>query len=89
MRNAAEGTDWDEGQRNVAAGTRLVNTRPSPHKEGGAAREGAALLQGLARCDHCRRRLHTHYRGRNAAPGYHCPGKVLAEGRGEYSLRPE
>jgi hypothetical protein len=30
--------------------------------------------------------LHTHYRGRNAAPGYHCPGKVLAEGRGAYCL---
>ena len=62
------------------------NTRPGPHKAGGAVREGAALLQGLARCGHCGRRLHTHYRGRNAAPGYHCPGKVLVEGRGAYCL---
>ncbi|MBV8192226.1 MAG: recombinase family protein [Alphaproteobacteria bacterium] len=62
------------------------NTRPGPHKEGGAVREGAALLQGLACCGHCGRRLHTHYRGRNAAPGYHCPGKVLTEGRGAYCL---
>jgi hypothetical protein len=30
--------------------------------------------------------LHTHYRGRNSAPGYHCPGKILVEGRGVYCL---
>lgn len=62
------------------------NTRPGPHKAGGAVREGSALLQGLAGCGHCGRRLHTHYRGRNASPGYHCPGKVLVEGRGVYCL---
>jgi DNA invertase Pin-like site-specific DNA recombinase/predicted DNA-binding protein (UPF0251 family) len=62
------------------------NTRPGPHKAGGAVREGSALLQGLAACGHCGRRLHTHYRGRGAAPGYHCPGKILVEGRGEYCL---
>ena len=49
-------------------------------------REGSALLQGLASCGHCGRRLHTHYRGRNSSPGYHCPGKVLVEGRGVYCL---
>jgi hypothetical protein len=49
-------------------------------------REGSALLQGLAACGHCGRRLHTHYRGRSYAPGYHCPGKVLVEGRGVYCL---
>jgi DNA invertase Pin-like site-specific DNA recombinase len=62
------------------------NTRPGPHKVGGAVREGSALLQGLASCGHCGRRLHTHYRGRNSTPGYHCPGKVLVEGRGVYCL---
>jgi len=62
------------------------NTRPGPHKAGGAVREGSALLQGLASCGHCGRRLHTHYRGRNSSPGYHCPGKVLVEGRGVYCL---
>jgi DNA invertase Pin-like site-specific DNA recombinase/predicted DNA-binding transcriptional regulator AlpA len=62
------------------------NTRPGPHKVGGAVREGGALLQGLASCGHCGRRLHTHYRGRNSTPGYHCPGKVLVEGRGVYCL---
>src|SRR5262249_58226058 len=48
--------------------------------------EGGALLQGLARCGHCGRRLHTHYRGRNASPRYHCAGKVLVENRGVYCL---
>src|ERR1700730_10859508 len=62
------------------------NTRPGPHKVGGAVREGSALLQSLASCGHCGRRLHTHYRGRSSAPGYHCPGKILAEGRGVYCL---
>ena len=52
------------------------NTRPGPHKVGGAVREGGALLQGLATCGHCGRRLHTHYRGRRSSPGYHCPGKI-------------
>ena len=49
-------------------------------------REGGALLQGFASCGHCGRRLHTHYRGRNSAPGYHCAGKALVEGRGVYCL---
>jgi DNA invertase Pin-like site-specific DNA recombinase len=62
------------------------NTRPEPHKSSGAVREGGALLQGLASCGHCGRRLHTHYRGRNSAPGYHCAGKVLVENRGVYCL---
>jgi DNA invertase Pin-like site-specific DNA recombinase/predicted DNA-binding transcriptional regulator AlpA len=76
--------DWQTYEANQE---RLAhNTRPGPHKAGGAAREGAALLQGLARCGHCGRRLHTHYRGRNASPGYQCPGKVLVEGRGAYCL---
>jgi DNA invertase Pin-like site-specific DNA recombinase len=67
------------------------NTRPRPHAEAGggsagAVREGGALLQGIARCGHCGRRLHTHYRGRTATPGYHCAGKVIVEGRGVYCL---
>jgi uncharacterized protein YndB with AHSA1/START domain/predicted DNA-binding transcriptional regulator AlpA len=49
-------------------------------------REGSALLQGLATCGHCGRRLHVHYRGRNSAPGYHCAGKDLVNGRGVYCL---
>ena len=49
-------------------------------------REGAALLQGLATCGHCGRKLHTHYRGKNQAPGYHCANKDLVNGRGVYCL---
>ena len=76
--------DWQTYEANQE---RLAhNMRPGPHKAGGAVREGAALLQGLARCGHCGRRLHTHYRVRNGSPGYHCPGKVLVEGRGAYCL---
>ena len=62
------------------------NTHPQPHQGGGAVREGAALLQGLATCGHCGRRLRTHYRGRNHTPGYHCAGKNIVNGRGEYCL---
>ena len=76
--------DWQTYESNQAR--IAMNTRPGPHKAGGAVREGSALLQGLASCGHCGRRLHTHYRGRTAAPGYHCPGKVLVEGRGLYCL---
>ena len=59
---------------------------PRPHQAGGAVREGSALLQGIATCGHCGRRLHVHYRGRNSAPGYHCAGKDLVNGRGVYCL---
>ncbi|HTS54002.1 MAG TPA: recombinase family protein, partial [Burkholderiales bacterium] len=62
------------------------NIRPQAHQAAGAVREGNALLQGLAVCGHCGRRLHTHYRGNFSAPGYHCPGKTLVEGRGQYCL---
>ncbi len=61
------------------------NTRPLPHQPGGGAvREGSALLRGIATCGHCGRHLHVHYRGRNSAPGYHCAGKDLVNGRGVY-----
>lgn len=76
--------DWQTYEANRERIAR--NTRRGPHKVGGAVREGSALLQSLASCGHCGRRLHTHYRGRNSAPGYHCPGKILVEGRGVYCL---
>lgn len=62
------------------------NTRPQAHQAGGAVREGAALLQGLASCGHCGRKLHTHYRGKHQAPGYHCSNKDIVNGRGMYCL---
>jgi DNA invertase Pin-like site-specific DNA recombinase/uncharacterized protein YndB with AHSA1/START domain len=76
--------DWGTFQANQA---RLdANTRPKPHHSGGAVREGSALLQGIATCGHCGRKLRTHYRGRNSSPGYHCAGKDIVEGRGVYCL---
>jgi DNA invertase Pin-like site-specific DNA recombinase len=76
--------DWATFQANQA---RLdSNTRPQPHQAGGAVREGSALLQGIAICGHCGRRLMTHYRGRNSTPGYHCAGKDIVDGRGQYCL---
>jgi hypothetical protein len=76
--------DWPTYEANQA---RIgANTRPQPHQSGGAVREGAALLQGIATCGHCGRRLRTHYRGTNATPGYHCAGKHIVEGRGVYCL---
>ena len=67
--------------------TRLGNNvRPRPHQPGGAVREGAALLQGIASCGHCGRKLRTQYPGRNARPGYYCAGKNIVNGRGVYCL---
>jgi DNA invertase Pin-like site-specific DNA recombinase len=63
------------------------NTHPRRHQAGGAVREGAALLQGIARCGRCGRSLRVYYSGRHAAPGYHCTGSTLVNGRGEYCLR--
>ncbi len=76
--------DWATFQANQA---RIdTNVHPQPHQAGGAVREGAALLQGLAICGKCGRHLHTHYRGRKASPGYHCSGKDIVHGRGVYCL---
>jgi DNA invertase Pin-like site-specific DNA recombinase len=76
--------DWTTYEANQ---TRIgTNGHPQPHQAGGAVREGTALLQGLAICGHCGRRLHTHYQGRQATPGYHCSGKDLVNGRGLYCL---
>ena len=77
-------SDWQTYEANQQRIAR--NTRPGPHKVGGAVREGSALLQGLASCGHCGRRLRTHYTGRTSSPGYHCSGEHLVEGRGSYCL---
>jgi DNA invertase Pin-like site-specific DNA recombinase len=80
--------DWPTYEANQAR--IATNTRPRPHNDpsnsAGAVREGSALLQGLASCGHCGRRLRTHYSGRNSASGYHCSGEHLVNGRGSYCL---
>jgi hypothetical protein len=53
--------DWPTYESNQA---RLdSNAHPEPHQGGGALQEGAALLQGLAICGNCGRKLRTHYTG--------------------------
>ncbi len=68
---------WEANQARIGA-----NTRPRAHEAGGAVREGSALLQGVATCGDCGRRLVVHYNGARATPGYHCSGRELLAGRG-------
>jgi DNA invertase Pin-like site-specific DNA recombinase len=77
--------DWQTFEANQL---RLAqNTHPRPHQAGGAVREGAALLQGIAKCGCCGRGLRVYYSGRNSAPGYYCAGSTISNGRGEWCLR--
>ena len=77
--------DWEAYEVNQA---RIAsNTRPRPHEPGGAVREGAALLQGIATCGRCGRGLRVYYTGRAACPGYYCTGDVIVNGRGEHCQR--
>lgn len=62
------------------------NTHPRPHEAGGAVREGAALLHGIAKCGRCGRGLRVYYRGRNSTPGYYCAGNTISNGRGEWCM---
>src|SRR5512133_3261137 len=75
--------DWDTYLANQARiGT---NTRPQARQPGtGAVREGCALLQGLATCGSCGRKLAVFYRGpAKSTPGYYCQGSAeLVDGRG-------
>ena len=80
--------DWDTYQANQQ---RLAaNIRPAAHEPGtGAIREGCALLQGLATCGTCGRKLAVYYEGpAKSTPGYYCTGTgQLVEGRGVRHLR--
>lgn len=76
--------DWDtylDIQARLA-----TNTRPRAHEAGGAVREGAALLQGLAVCGRCGRRLRVAYQGANAVARYYCSVGQVSNGRGSYCL---
>jgi len=76
-------TDWDTYLANQA---RIgANTRPQASQPGtGAVREGCALLQGLATCGTCGRKLAIFYRGpARSVPNYYCQGSAeLVDGRG-------
>ena len=63
------------------------NIRPVAHQATGAIREGAALLQGLATCGICGRRLRVYYRGKHSTPGYYCAANRVMEGRAEYCIQ--
>jgi DNA invertase Pin-like site-specific DNA recombinase len=77
--------DWATYEANQAR--IATNTRPQAHQPGtGAVREGVALLQGLATCGRCGRRLAVHYHGARSTPGYHCANRTLVNGRGERCL---
>jgi DNA invertase Pin-like site-specific DNA recombinase len=79
--------DWDTYQANQ---TQLAgNQRPRAHQPGtGAVREGCALLQGLAACATCGRKLAVYYDGsRKSAPGYYCTSGDICNGRGVRHLR--
>ena len=79
--------DWDTFQDNQS---RIRgNIRPKAHEPGtGAMREGCALLQGLATCGTCGRKLGVYYDGRaNNPPGYYCVGTGQLAGHSGYHLR--
>jgi DNA invertase Pin-like site-specific DNA recombinase len=77
--------DWATFEMNQ---TRLAsNGHPGPQQAAGALREGSALLQGLATCGRCGRRLRVYYQGKHSAPGYYCASNQAFNGRGIWCLR--
>lgn len=68
--------DWEtyEGIRQ-----RLASNQPKQLGAAGAVREGAALLQGLARCGQCGRRVQVRYRSKGV-PTYYCQGATARSG---------
>jgi len=77
--------DWDTYEMNQNRISK--NTRPGPHQAAGAIREGAALLQGIATCGRCGRRLRVYYQGQHSTPGYYCAANSIVNGRGMFCLR--
>lgn len=77
--------DWSTYQNNQQR--MRSNTRPQPHEKGGAVKNGAALLQGLATCGFCGRRLNVYYQSKTGSPGYYCTGSTIVEGRALWCQR--
>ncbi len=76
--------DWQtflDNQARIAS-----NNHPEPHAAGGAVREGSALLQGLAVCGRCGRRLLVAYEGRHSTPRYYCRAAGAVNGRASRCL---
>lgn len=57
------------------------NMRPGRGQAGGAVREGCALLQGIASCGRCGRKLKVYYQGRNGMAGYYCSNSHVENSR--------
>ncbi len=70
IREAHEGyISWEEFVRNQEI---LRENWCMPHGGAGAARSGAALLQGIAFCSKCGRKMTMRYSGRHPEPTYIC-----------------
>jgi DNA invertase Pin-like site-specific DNA recombinase/predicted DNA-binding transcriptional regulator AlpA len=77
--------DWATFEMNQ---TRLArNLRPGAQQAAGAVREGSALLQGLATCGRCGRKLRVYYQGKHSTPGYYCANSQPCGGRAVWCLR--
>ena len=77
--------DWATFEMNQARLAR--NIRPGPQQAAGVVREGSALLQGLARCGRCGRKLRVYYQGKHSTPGYYCANSQPCGGRAVWCLR--
>ena len=64
-----------------------ANARVEREQAGGALREGAALLQGLASCGRCGRKLKVVYQGPSGSPAYECPCMVVVDATPQVCLR--
>jgi DNA invertase Pin-like site-specific DNA recombinase len=72
---------WDQWEANEK--TLVGNaTARRPDRESGPAREGQALLQGLAICGRCGRRMGVRYHARKGqlTPDYHCQHEMVEHG---------
>ncbi len=77
--------DWAAFEMNQARLAR--NIRPAPQQAAGVVREGSALLQGLATCGRCGRKLRIYYQGQHSTPGYYCANSQPCGGRAVWCLR--
>ena len=70
-------------ERHLEIQTRLRQNRQLRHREApdgkGAAREGAALLQGLTLCGRCGHRMYARYSSRDRSAVYQCRGAEMKD----------